>query len=146
MMTWPRKGSLLSFKLNSTATSDCGTQKLGNDLYHDSESIATIVCRRNNCKWKAMFESHVQICIDWTNFDFRFKDFLSNLLLKVIIYCVTTNYPLLDLEDLSYSHFSLFRIHHMSHGNNKSIQGNANPEIKSELSVTFQVFYLTRVY
>ena len=37
-----------------------------------------------------MFESHVEAClIDWTCFDFGFWDFLSNLLLKIIIYWVT---------------------------------------------------------
>ena len=29
----------------------------------------------------SVFESHVRTCIDWTSFDFRFEDFLSNLLL-----------------------------------------------------------------
>ena len=36
-----------------------------------------------------MFESYVETCIDWTSFDLRFKDFLSNPQLKIIIYCVT---------------------------------------------------------
>ena len=46
--TCPRKGSLLRFKSNSTATSDGGAQKLGNNVWRDSESIATKVCSR---KW-----------------------------------------------------------------------------------------------
>ena len=36
-----------------------------------------------------MFESHAETYIDWTSFNFRFKDFLNNLLLKIIISCVT---------------------------------------------------------
>ena len=48
----------------------------------------------NSLKWKAMFEIHVETCIDWTSFNFWVKDFLSNLLrpLKMIITysgCVT---------------------------------------------------------
>ena len=52
--TCPRKGRLFRFHSNSTATSDGGAQKLGNDL-HDSELIATKVCRLNGRKWNAMF-------------------------------------------------------------------------------------------
>ena len=33
----PRKGRLLRSESNSTATSDCGAQKLKNDVWHDSE-------------------------------------------------------------------------------------------------------------
>ena len=40
---------------------------------------------------KAMYW-HVETCIDWTSFNFRFKDFLSNLLLKIII-CFITDQP-----------------------------------------------------
>ena len=36
-----------------------------------------------------MFESHVVASIDRTSFDFQFEDFLSNLPLWTIIYCVT---------------------------------------------------------
>ena len=88
----PRKERLLrlqSIQSNSTTTSDVGAQKLGNDVWHDSGSIATKVCNKVGRKWKAMFESHVEPCIDWTSFDSRFEDFFSNLLLKIIIYCVT---------------------------------------------------------
>ena len=38
------EGRLLRFQSNSTATSDGGVQKLGNDVRRDSESIATKVC------------------------------------------------------------------------------------------------------
>ena len=38
-----------------------------------------------SCKWNAMFESHLDTCIDWTSFYFPFEDFLSNLLLKMIV-------------------------------------------------------------
>ena len=34
--TCPRKGRLLRFESNSTATSDGGAQQLGNDVWHDS--------------------------------------------------------------------------------------------------------------
>ena len=40
MTTCPRKGSLLRFKLNSPVTSDGSEQKLGNNVWHDSELIA----------------------------------------------------------------------------------------------------------
>ena len=61
-----RKERLLRFELNSTATSelnstatsDCGAKKLGNDVWHDSESIATKICSQISRKRKAMFESH----------------------------------------------------------------------------------------
>ena len=117
LTTCPRKGPLLSFQRNSTATSFCGTQKLGNNLWYDPESIATKVCsqnsskwkaksqshletcidwtiatkvcRQNSSKWKAMSPSHVETCIDWTIFNFLFQDFLSKLLLKIVIFYVT---------------------------------------------------------
>ena len=44
------KGGLLRFESNSTATSDGGTQKLGNNVWHDSFSIATKVCSQISCK------------------------------------------------------------------------------------------------
>ena len=43
------KGRLLRFEKNGTdctATSDGSAQKLGNDVWHDSESITTKDCRR----------------------------------------------------------------------------------------------------
>ena len=59
---------------------------IGNNLwcYHDFESIATKlqVCSQNSCKWITLSESHVEICIDLTSFNWWFKDFLGNLLLK----------------------------------------------------------------
>ena len=42
--TSPRKGRLLRFEQNSTATSDASAQKLGNNVWYDSESISTKVC------------------------------------------------------------------------------------------------------
>ena len=39
-----RKGRLLRFKLNSTATSDGGAQQLGNYVWRDSDFVATKVC------------------------------------------------------------------------------------------------------
>ena len=37
-----------------------------------------------------MFENQAETTIDWTvkSFNFQFEDFLCNLLLKIIIYCV----------------------------------------------------------
>ena len=75
----PRKGRLLRFESNSTATSDGGAQKLGNDVWHDSDSIATKVCSQVGRKWNAMFETHVVTSVDRTSFDFRFDDFFSSL-------------------------------------------------------------------
>ena len=71
LTTCPRKGHLLRFESNSTATSDGGAQKLGNDVRRDSESITTKVCSLEwittkacsqiGCEWNVMFESHVVI-------------------------------------------------------------------------------------
>ena len=58
--TCPRKGHLLRFESIIIATSDGGAQKLGNNVWHDSESIATKACSQIGCKWNAMFESHVE--------------------------------------------------------------------------------------
>ena len=37
--------------------------------------IATKVGRQNCSKWNAIFESHVETCIDWTSFNFWFHYF-----------------------------------------------------------------------
>ena len=66
--------------MNSTATSNCGPQKLGNNVWHDSESIATNYCSQICRKWNTMFESHVettQTSIDRTSINFLFGDFLA---------------------------------------------------------------------
>ena len=83
-----RKGSLLRFESNSTATSDGGAQKLWNDVWHDSESISAKVGSHIDRKWNAMFESHVVTSVDRWCFDFGFYDFLSYLTWQTIIYCV----------------------------------------------------------
>ena len=75
--TCPRKGSLLRFESNSTATSDGGAQKLGNDVRRDSESITTKVCSQIGRKWNAMFDSHVVTSVERTSFDFRFECFFE---------------------------------------------------------------------
>ena len=41
---------------NNTATSDGGAQRLGNDVWHDSESITTNVCSQIGNKWIEMFK------------------------------------------------------------------------------------------
>ena len=71
--TWPRKRSLLRFKSNSTSTSDGSTQKLGNDVRRDSESIGTKLCSQICSKWNAMFESPVVISADRPSFNFLFE-------------------------------------------------------------------------
>ena len=55
------KGCLLRFESNSdsTATSDGGEQKLRNDVWHDSESMATKVCSQIGRIWNVTFESHI---------------------------------------------------------------------------------------
>ena len=93
-----RKGHLLRFESNSRATSDGCTRKLGNDVRRDSELITTRVCSQISCKW-------IMTSLDRTSFDFRFEDFLSNLpgfcLYKKSSTGLLTNYPKLDLKDLS---------------------------------------------
>ena len=74
-------------ELSSTATSDGGVQKLGNDIWHDSKSITTKVCSPINSKWNVMFENDVVTSLDRTSFNFQIEDFLSNLSLYIIIYC-----------------------------------------------------------
>ena len=61
--TCPRKGRMLKFESNSTATLDGSAQKLGNDVRRDSESIATKVCSQIGRKWNVMFETWKQ-CSD----------------------------------------------------------------------------------
>ena len=74
----PRKGSLLRFQSNSTATLVGCAQKLGNNIWHDSELIATKDCSQicsyrfvsawssyialQICYWSAMFEDHAETC------------------------------------------------------------------------------------
>ena len=48
--------------------------------------------QQNRLQMKCDVLSHVdtvKTCIAWTSFDFRFKDFFSDLHLKIVIYCVT---------------------------------------------------------
>ena len=63
----PRKGSLLRFEQNSTATSDACAQKLWNDVWRDSESITTKVCSKNRSQmkcdaWKPCSDQRWQAC------------------------------------------------------------------------------------
>ena len=50
------------------------------------QEFATKVYSQICSKWNAMFESHIETCIDWMSFNFQFEDFFSSLLLKIIIY------------------------------------------------------------
>ena len=71
---------LFRFKPNGTATSDGGTQKLGNDVLHDIKSIATKVCIQVGRKWNAMFERHIVTSVDGshrTSFYFQFLRFFE---------------------------------------------------------------------
>ena len=87
---YPRIWRLYRFLLNSTATSDGGAQKLENNLWQQSWSLAWVWVDHmihiqnlhpnpSQSKWKAMFESHAETFIDWMSFDS--KIFLSDLLL-----------------------------------------------------------------
>ena len=46
-----------------------------------------IHCKQIGRNW--MFESHIETCIAWTSFDFRFEDIFNNLLLNIVIYSTT---------------------------------------------------------
>ena len=90
-----------------------------NDLWHYSEMIASKLCSKIWCKWKAMFKSHVETCIDWANFDFWFKDILRNLLLKIIMHSITDQpsmtwscRPVLNFK-FSVLLSSLFQVHEL---------------------------------
>ena len=63
-------------------------------------------CSQNSPKWKAMSQSHLETCIYWTSVNSWFKDFLSNLLLKLIIYCVIDQ-PVLNFK---FSFFAFLRL------------------------------------
>ena len=79
----PRNGLLLRFQIFQ-----CWCAKPWK--LHFSELIVfKVFCCQISCKWNAMFEGHVKNCIDWTSFHFLFKDFFSNMQMKIIIYCVT---------------------------------------------------------
>ena len=71
-----RKERLLRFELNSKATSDGSAPIL-------------VVCSQISSEWNVMFENHVVTSVDRISFDFWLEDFLSNLSLQTIIYCVT---------------------------------------------------------
>ena len=79
LTTCPRKGRLLRFESNSTATSDGGAQKLGNDVSHDAESIATKNCSQIGRKWNAMSERHELRFSIWRCF--KQSAFVNNRLL-----------------------------------------------------------------
>ena len=83
--TCPRKGRLLRYESNSTATSDGGAQKLGKDVRRDSESIDTKICSQIGRKKHAMFESHVVTSVHRTSWRF----FEQSAFVNTIIYCVT---------------------------------------------------------
>ena len=91
LLLYPRKGSL--FRFQSTATSDGCEQKLENNVWHDSESIATKVCRQKGCKWNVVF-----MCIEYRIFAFQFKDFFHNLPLTIIVYSVTDQPPKIQFQ------------------------------------------------
>ena len=62
----------------------CFWSFIRNYLWHDSALVlvAPKICSQEGCKWDAMFESHAETCIDWTQFNFLLKDFFSNLFTK----------------------------------------------------------------
>ena len=85
--TCPRKGR--RFELNSTATSDGGAQKLGNDVRKDSESIAT--------KFAAIpvaneMRSHVVTSLDRKFFKIDLKVFWAFCLCKQSSTVLLTNH------------------------------------------------------
>ena len=75
---------------------------------------AAKVGSQSGCKWNAIFESHDGTCMDWTSFDFWFKDFFSNLAWicnwnnHVLGYWPTIheNLEYLSSTSSSHSHFS----------------------------------------
>ena len=76
---------------------DC-MQMLGNNVWHDSALIITKVCKI--AANESNVSKYVKTCMEWTGFNFLFKDFLSSLLLKIIIYCVAYLPPILYIIDL----------------------------------------------
>ena len=79
LTTCPRKGRMLRFELDSTATSDGGAQKLRNDVSYDPESIATKNCSQIGRKWNAMSERHELRFSIWRCF--KQSAFVNNRLL-----------------------------------------------------------------
>ena len=80
-----RKWCLLRIQSNSAATSNVGAQKLGNDLWHDSETIASF-CNRTygslQPKWLPMKNQCLKSQLMMWSLGVQFKEFLSSLLLN----------------------------------------------------------------
>ena len=55
----------------------CWRAKAGNNVWHDSESIATKVCSKIGCKWNVMFENNLVTSIGRASFNFLSEDFLA---------------------------------------------------------------------
>ena len=73
--TSPKKGRLLRFRSNRWTAQQLQMavrKKLGNDVWHDSELIATKVWSHIDCKWNSGFELNVETSLVWSSFDFGF--------------------------------------------------------------------------
>ena len=70
-------------------------KKLGINIWQDSGLITTKVGSQKNHKWKSKIEisRDQQIRLQWVD-KLQFKDFLSNLLQKILIYCVNNQPPI----------------------------------------------------
>ena len=59
------------------------------DSYQSEQFAAKTVANEKLCLKAMSLQSHVETCIECASFDFRFQDIWSNVLLKIIIYCIT---------------------------------------------------------
>ena len=91
-----RKRRLLRFQSKSTALQMAASKAWKRYLAwfwidsNQSEQFAAKTVANEKLCLKAMsLQSHVETCIECASFDFRFQDIWSNVLLKIIIYCIT---------------------------------------------------------
>ena len=109
------KGVCLRFHWNSTATSDCCAQNFGNDLWHDSEFIATKVCSQISCNWNYMFKSKVETWIAGTSCNFELNLFEQSATLiesNVVLTKICQNFQVLTSHFSQVNKLSVLRHNH----------------------------------
>ena len=95
--------------MKSTATPDSGELKLGNNVWHDFESITTkfaLTLQLKRLQMKSNLKKPLETSLDCARSNFRLKEVLSNLLPKIIIYNDLLNCKWLSL--LAFAHFGWY--------------------------------------
>ena len=105
LMTYQRRGWILRFQSNSTRLKKAVNKSLEKisgmilNWWQPKFAAKSWIC----CKWNVMFKSSIENSIDWTSFNFLFKDFLSNLLTQFRTSKMCPKFQVLS------SHFSMVR-------------------------------------